>query len=206
MLRAFRPFLAAAAFALLGAAQPFAQDSVTLPAELYDPTPLGIELRIGGAVSQVEIFTWEGAYSPRFETFDIKNLDTLQVDAIFDLPDWDALKWIGNPRLELGGLINLAGRESIAHAALNWQIPVFDTPFFVELAAGGGIHNGAVEADWPLRDMGCSYGFHYSYGVGATYENFVGVLKLSHISQAGLCSQEFNQGLNMIGFVAGYKF
>ena len=54
--------------------------------------------------------------------------------------------------------------------------------------------------------MGCSYGFHYSYGVGVEVERWVAVAKLSHISQAGLCSQEFNQGINMIGLVAGYKF
>lgn len=164
----------------------------------------GIEIRLGPAVSGMELSSW---FVPKPDSFNIVNLDSVQADVLIDLPDAAAFDWIGNPRFELGGLVNLAGRESTVHAGLNWHVPLFTTPVFFELGVGGGVHNGVASgAVAPMRNLGCNWGFHYSYTIGANVSERLTVAgKFQHISHAGVCGPD-NQGLNSFGLSAGYKF
>jgi hypothetical protein len=54
---------------------------------------------------------------PDAPTFSLDNLDSVSAQLFFDLPDNQALSWLLNPRVELGGVINLRGRESYARRA-----------------------------------------------------------------------------------------
>ena len=174
---------------------------------------LGIieEIRGGAALSGIELypFTQENYLSvltPVPSSFDIANLDSLQFQVLLWSPDVGAFDWLGSLRPELGGVINLRGRESLLHAGLNWQIPLGDT-FYVELEAGVGIHNGALQgAEPPLRNLGCRGLFHWSYGIGAKLdENWTVTANLQHLSNI-IFGCHPNQGINHFGVSLGYKF
>jgi lipid A 3-O-deacylase len=90
------------------------------------------EVRGGAALSGIEIypFTHENYLSvvtPVPSSFDIANLDSLTFQVLFRAPDVGAFEWLGSLRPELGGVVNLRGRESLLHAGLNWQLPLGDT-------------------------------------------------------------------------------
>ncbi|WP_158626114.1 acyloxyacyl hydrolase [Arsenicitalea aurantiaca] len=176
---------------------------LALPAQGQDPVSLS-EVRVGGAISGIELLPW---FAPDLETFTTDNLDSLTVDFLFHSEDLASIDWLGAPRLELGGVLNVQGRESVLHAGLNWQVPVFETPLFAELGLGVGIHDGALDgAERPLRNLGCPFGFHYSYALGANLENnFTILAKFQHISHANLCGDR-NDGINNFGLSAGYRF
>jgi lipid A 3-O-deacylase len=164
---------------------------------------LGLELRGGLAISGIELSST--LFAPDVDTFDRNNLDTLQLDALYTLSS-GTLDVIGSPRLEVGTLINLRGRESLIHAGLNWHLPVGDSPLFLEVGVGGAVHNGSAEPAPPFRGLGCPFAFHYSYGAGFNLpNNWTVVAEFQHASHAGLCGPN-NQGLNNFGVVAGRKF
>lgn len=163
------------------------------------------EIRIGPAVTGMELTM---GVLPQPNTFNIANLESAQVDVLFNLPDEWVFSWLSRPRLELGGTISLAGRESSVHAALNWQAPLFDGPFFVETSIGVGVHNGhASNQAPPLRNLGdCNLGVHYAYGIGAHVgDNMTVTARFQHLSHAYLCTGP-NEGLNSLALVAGYRF
>ena len=164
------------------------------------------EIRFGAAVTGMELIY---GVLPQANTFDIGHLDSVQVDVFFDLPDPQAFRWmaIGNPRLELGGLVNLAGRESSVHAGINWHYPLFESAFYIEAGLGVGLHNGASNgAVAPMRNLGCPFGIHYTYGVGANLgEHFSITGRFQHLSHAYICSGP-NEGLNSVSVALGYRY
>ncbi len=168
--------------------------------------PLGLdEVRGGLALSDLELIprVWilpdpDSFYSARF--------DTAQVDLLFKLPDAEMLRWLGSPRLDIGGLVSLDGYEDTLHAGLNWHLPLGQSPFFWEAGLGFGVHTGYnIDAPPGFRDLGCTTLFHYDYGMGVNInEHLTAMLQFQHMSSADLCAP--NQGINNVGFMLGYKF
>lgn len=138
--------------------------------------------------------------------WDLSHVETVSADVLFTSPDIDAFRWIGAPRPEIGVSANLAGRDSIAHAGLTWQLPLFETPFYLEGALGAAIHNGALTDAAPGRsNFGCRVNFYERYGVGANLSDTVtATLAYEHTSNGELC--ERNDGLSNLGFWLGVKF
>lgn len=139
------------------------------------------------------------------QTLSLANIDSVQFDAFFDLPDLDLLRWVGSPRANLGGVVNLRGRESLAHLGLTWHLPVGEV-FYAEASVGGGIHNGALSgASAPFRNLGCRALFYWSWGIGANLtENLTLTANLQHLSNVYACSP--NDGINHLGVALGWKF
>lgn len=181
--------------------------SATTPGHAQ-PFDIVEEVRLGGALSHVALNeTIENVWVvPDFTSFDISNLDTAQFQLLFRSPDLGAFNWLGSIRPELGGVVNLRGRESVLHAGANWHLPLGET-FFLEAEGGLAIHNGALQgAAPPLYNLGCRVLFHWSYGVGANLdEHWTISANLQHVSNVIFgCAP--NDGLNHFGVSLGYKF
>jgi hypothetical protein len=169
------------------------------------------EIRGGITMSGLELYPWDphhvlNVVTPVLGSFDAGNIDSVQFQALFWAPDVGAFDWLGSIRPEIGGVINLRGRESVIHAGLNWQIPVGDM-FYLEAEGGVALHNGALSgAAPPLRNLGCPVLLHWSYGVGANLgENWTVTANFQHVSNIVFgCTP--NDGLNHAGISLGYKF
>lgn len=135
----------------------------------------------------------------------VGQIEDLNVELLFDLPDADVMHWIGSPRLNLGGTANFAGWESMAHLGLTWTVPVLDTPFFVEGTFGGAIHNGYLRrAPAGYRWLGCRVNFYESASLGVNVTEQASVmLTYEHTSNLDAC--KFNQGLSNLGVRVGFK-
>ena len=179
-----------------------------LPAQaqdLLDPHPLaGVvdELRIGLHAHDVH----HAALPFLVGEWDTSRIEDVSFDVLFTSPDIDALRWIGAPRPEIGATLNLAGRDSMVHANLTWQLPVFDTPFYLEAALGAALHDGALtNADPGRKNFGCRVNFYERWGVGAHIsDNATATLTYEHTSNNGWC--EANDGLSNVGLRLGWKF
>lgn len=152
---------------------------------------------------------YHSAYSgflPTGDNWELTRLEDVKFSALFTSPDIEAFRWIGSPRPEIGATLNLNGRENILHANLNWQIPVFDTPLYLELGFGAAVTDGALTgAIRPERNFGCSFNFYDAAGIGANVgENMTVTLRYEHISNLDLCPP--NEGLSNIGLMVGFKF
>ena len=136
----------------------------------------------------------------------ISRIEDLNVELLFNSPDLELFRWIGSPRPNLGGTFSLTGQESMAHLALTWQLPLFDTPVFFESSFGAAINNGDLTgAAPPRRNLGCRVNFYESISVGVNMEkNFTALLTYEHTSNLGLCVA--NEGLSNLGLRIGYKF
>lgn len=145
---------------------------------------------------------------PKPWEYDLSQIEDVSFDVLFTSPDLDAFRWIGSPRPDLGVTINMDGQDSLAHLSLTWQLPIFDTPFYVEGAFGGAIHNGYLTGSPdPERyaNFGCRLNFYERYGVGAHLgENVTATLAYEHTSNNGWC--DANQGLSNFGLRVGWKF
>jgi lipid A 3-O-deacylase len=192
--------LGVAAAALFCVSPALAQDANAWPMPLH-------ELRLGAAISSVELIPYS-IFVPEVASFDIANLDSVTFDALFRLPDITAFQWLGSPRVELGGVVNLRGRESVAHAGLNWHLPIMETPLFLEMSWGVGITNAALSgAEAPFRNVGCNPLVHWSLAAGAEIDDHWSVIgKLQHVSHALLCGDAPNEGVNNLGLTVGYRF
>lgn len=140
-----------------------------------------------------------GAYS-------LSEVNDVSFDVLFVSPDIDAFRWIGSPRPEIGTTLNFAGKESTAHLALTWQLPVFDTPVFLEGTFGAAIHTGYLTDAPPGRkNLGCRVNFYERFGVGVNLnENTTALLTYEHTSNAELCAA--NEGYSNLGVRLGVKF
>lgn len=152
---------------------------------------------------------YHSAYSgflPTGDNWDLSRLESIKFSALFASPDIDAFRWIGSPRPEIGTTLNLNGRENLIHANLNWQIPVFDTPLYLELGFGAALTDGALQgATHPERSFGCSLNFYDAAGIGAhVSDNVTVTLRYEHISNLDLCAP--NEGLSNLGLMVGVKF
>lgn len=138
----------------------------------------------------------------------LNQIEDVSFDVLFTSPDLDVFRWIGSPRPDLGVTINLDGQDSLAHFSLTWQLPIFDTPLYVEGAFGGAIHNGYLtNSPDPTRysNFGCRVNFYERYGVGAhVSDTMTATLTYEHTSNNGWC--DMNQGLSNLGLRLGWKF
>ncbi len=143
---------------------------------------------------------------PGGELLNFTRWEDISVELLFQSPDADLFRWIGSPKPNLGATVNFGGRESMIHLGLTWQVPVFDTPVFIEGTFGGALHNGALtNANAPARDLGCSLLFYESAGIGMNVsDNATVMLAWEHASSANICAP--NRGLTNIGVKVGYKF
>jgi lipid A 3-O-deacylase len=134
------------------------------------------------------------------------DLEDVSLDVLFTTPDVDAFRWIGSPRPEVGATINTAGYDSLYHLGLTWQLPVFDTPVYLEGTFGAAMHDGYLDnPPAGYREFGCRVNFYERFGVGAhVTENVTATLTYEHTSNAGLC--EHNAGLSNFGVRLGWKF
>ncbi len=147
------------------------------------------------------------ALFPVFVTeYDLSRIEDVSFDVLFTSPDIDVFRWIGTPRPEIGTTLNFGGKESTAHAALTWQLPVFDTPLFLEGTFGAAIHNGYLDAAPPgRRNLGCRVNFYERFGIGANISDNATVLATyEHMSNADLC--DANEGYSNFGVRVGFKF
>lgn len=176
--------------------------SASVASQEFNPESFGLS-EVRGGVTMSGIETWGLAIQG--QTLSIENIDSVQFDALFNLPDLDLLRWIGSPRVNFGGVINLRGRESLAHLGLTWHLPVGDV-FYAEASIGVGVHNGALSgASAPLRNLGCRALVHWSWGIGANLtENLTLTANLQHLSNVYACSP--NDGINHVGVSLGWKF
>ncbi|WP_404401197.1 acyloxyacyl hydrolase [Pelagibacterium halotolerans] len=145
-------------------------------------------------------------FLPTGDSWDLSRLEDVKVSALFNLPEHPVVEFIGSPRLEVGGTVNLAGWENLVHANLNWQFGLFDTPFYIELGFGAALTDAALDgAATPGRNMGCPLNFYDAGGIGAhVNENVTVTLRYEHISNLSLCDR--NDGLSNLGLMVGFKF
>lgn len=138
------------------------------------------------------------------DEWDIRGIESFSADLLFTSPE--ALGWLGAPRPELGATINLSGMESLIHAGLTWQLPVFDTPLYLEGSFGAALHDGALQgAPDPHKNFGCRVNFYERFGVGVqASESMTATLTYEHISNNGWCPE--NDGLSNFGLRIGWKF
>jgi hypothetical protein len=178
-----------------------------LAQSLMSPEPLaGIvdEIRIGIHAHDVH-----HAMLPFLvQEWEVDQIDDISFDVLFTSPDVDAFRWIGSPRPEVGVTINTDNRDSLAHLGLTWQLPVFETPFYLEGTFGAAIHNGYLtnSPDNTRRhNFGCRVNFYERFGVGANLsESMTATVTYEHTSNAQLCDD--NQGLSNFGVRLGWKF
>lgn len=133
-------------------------------------------------------------------------LEDVSFDVLFTSPDMDVFRWIGSPRPEVGATISLTGSDSLAHAGLTWQLPVFDTPFYLEGTFGAAIHDGYLTgAPAGRHNFGCRVNFYERFGVGMNVtEQVTATLSYEHTSNNEWC--QANEGLSNLGLRVGWKF
>lgn len=180
---------------LLGANVAEAQESFVL-SDIID------EVRVGVHAHNAHYSLWPVYVGE----WDLGNIHDVSFDVLFHSPQVDAFRWIGSPRPELGTTINFSGLESTFHAGLTWQVPVFETPFFLEGTFGAALHNGYLtSAPEGRKNLGCRINFYERFGVGVNItENATALLTYEHMSNAELC--EANGGYSNFGLRVGMKF
>lgn len=166
----------------------------------------------GNVVSEVRLGVsaydaYPGFIPLRLSEFDLGQVENVNFEVLFHSPRIDAFRWIGSPRPVMGTTLNLDGGVSIAYGGLNWHLPLFDTPFYLEGTFGAAANNGSTA--YPPKsgtiDMGCNFQFYENAGIGANLsDNVTATVTYEHTSNAGLCS--WNHGLTNVGVRLGWKF
>lgn len=115
-----------------------------------------------------------------------------------------ALNILLNPKLHLGGSLNLQGDTSFGYAGATWRAPLgFD--LFVEADFGLAVHNGErFDATGARASLGCNWSFREAASVGLNIEAWEFLLTVEHLSNASLC--DFNDGLTNFGVRVGRRF
>lgn len=111
-----------------------------------------------------------------------------------------------NPRPHLGGSFNTAGDTSQAYLGLTWDYRLTNN-LFTEVALGGAIHNGQLNAPGPGpgTSLGCRVLARGAVSAGYEFtEKIRLMITYTHIGGAGLCNS--SSGLSTIGARIGYKF
>lgn len=174
--------------------------------QMYDPEPMpfGVtDIRIGILAHRAHP-EWIPLDVTRF---DFSRIEDVSFEVLFASPQMDVFTWIGSPKFNLGGTLNLNNRVSFVRGALTWQAPVFDSPVFVEGSLGLGIHNGPLTRwgnGWTMP-QGCRWTIYSSAGVGVNMtDNVYAMLSYEHISNANLCAP--NPGISNVGVKMGMRF
>lgn len=188
-----------ATLALLGGAAPSMAQSV------YDPNPMAnvvSELRLGLNAHDVH----HAALPFSVGQWRLNQIEDVSFDVLFHSPDFDAFRWIGSPRPEIGATLNLDGQDSLAHIGLTWQLSLFETPLYLEGTFGAAIHNGALTgAAAGRKNFGCQVNFYERFGVGAHInDKITATLTYEHTSNNEWC--QANDGLSNFGLRVGWKF
>lgn len=187
---------------LIGLAAPaMAQD---FPADVPSAGVLDIvdEVRLG--------LNFHGVYYTMLPTnpgeWDLDRLEDVSFDVLFTSPDFDAFRWIGSPRPEIGATVNLSGEDSLFHAGLTWTVPLFETPLYLEGTFGAAANTGYLTGAPAGRpNFGCRINFYERFGIGANLgENVTATLTYEHSSNNDWC--EANDGISNFGLRMGWKF
>lgn len=165
------------------------------------------EFRVGAMLDDIELFTGPAWIVPVPSTISAGNLNTASFDVLFRSPKIGAFAWLGSPRPVVGVDLDVR-RESMIHAALNWHVDVPKSRLFLEGELGGALTDAAPRgATPPFRNVGCSELFYWSINLGYQIDDHWSVMATEqHASQAGLCGDRLNQGLNYDGIRIGYRF
>jgi lipid A 3-O-deacylase len=154
--------------------------------DMLDSNPIAdvvSELRLGLHAHDVH----HAALPFSISEWKLNRIENISFDVLFHSPDYDVFRWIGSPRPEIGATVNLGGKDSIAHLGLTWQLPIFDTPVYLEGTFGAAVHNGAVTG---VSKIGT--------------ENTTATLTYEHTSNNEWCGA--NDGLSNFGLRVGWKF
>lgn len=188
-----------AGLALLGMSLPAVAQSVYSPAPMADIVD---ELRFGINAHDVH----HAALPFLVNEWRLDKIEDASFDVLFRTPDIEAFRWIGSPRPEFGTTINLAGRDSLAHLGLTWQLPIFETPVYLEGSFGAAINNGYLtNAPEGRKSFGCRVNFYERFGVGMhVTDSVTATLTYEHTSNNEYC--DANDGLSNFGLRVGWKF
>lgn len=121
------------------------------------------------------------------------------------------IEWLPDfftPRFQLGGVVNLAGRTSFAHADLLWTTN-WTERLFSEMFAGVAVHNGnLLSVDEVHNALGCRALWHVGFNVGYRLDQNWRVMATYDHSSAGqaVTGCPANESLNQAGFKLGYQF
>jgi outer membrane immunogenic protein len=121
------------------------------------------------------------------------------------------IEWLPDfftPRFQLGGVVNLAGRTSFAHADLLWTTN-WTERLFSEMFAGVTVHNGnLLSVDEVHNALGCRALWHVGFNVGYRLDQNWRVMATYDHSSAGqaVTGCPANESLNQAGFKLGYQF
>ena len=114
--------------------------------------------------------------------------------------------WLLSPRPLIGASISLQGKTSQAYAGLAWTLPI-SGPFFVELSAGGLVHDQNLNQVYNDRPYPLSSRFLFRESIAIGYElnaNWRIMAFADHGSNGNLGYR--NIGLNHFGVLLGNKF
>ncbi|MBU1175620.1 MAG: acyloxyacyl hydrolase [Alphaproteobacteria bacterium] len=141
------------------------------------------------------------------ETIDLGKWQNLTGEVLFSLPDVDMVRWLGSPRIGLGGSLNFTGKISYARLAAVWHIPIFETGIFIEPMVGGMVHNGYLTNAPPgKRNMGCTAIYFYGGNIGYDINDKLNIMAtFEHGSHYGQCGTTTNDGVNRMGLRVGWK-
>ena len=118
-------------------------------------------------------------------------------------PNW---AWVFSPRPLIGASVSLEGKTSQAYAGLAWDLPI-SGPYFVELSAGGLVHDQNLNQNYSDRPSPLTTRFLFREAIAIGYNinaNWRILLFADHGSDGNLGYR--NEGLNRFGFLLGHKF
>ena len=118
-------------------------------------------------------------------------------------PNWT---WFFSPRPLIGASISLEGKTSQAYAGLAWDLPI-SGPYFVELSAGGLVHDQTLNQTYSDRPAPLTTRFLFREAIAIGYDinaNWRILVFADHGSDGNLGYR--NVGLNRFGLLLGNKF
>ena len=118
-------------------------------------------------------------------------------------PNW---AWFFSPRPLIGASISLEGKTSQAYAGLAWDLPI-SGPYFVELSAGGLVHDQTLNQTYSDRPSPLTTRFLFRESIAIGYEinaNWRILVFADHGSDGNLGYR--NEGVNRVGILLATKF
>jgi len=114
--------------------------------------------------------------------------------------------WLLSPRPLIGASISLQGKTSQVYAGLAWTLPIYG-PFFVELSAGGLVHDQNLNQVYNDRPSPLTSRilFRESIAIGYEFNENWRILAFADHGSDGNLSYR-NISLNHFGALLGYKF
>jgi opacity protein-like surface antigen len=118
-------------------------------------------------------------------------------------PNW---AWVFSPRPLIGASISLEGKTNQAYAGLAWNLPI-SGPYFVEVSAGGLVHDQNLNQTYNDRPSPLTTRFLFRESIAIGYEinaNWRVLAFADHGSDGNLGYR--NEGVNRFGLLLGEKF